>query len=333
MPSSRNGWRYRLVSMGLRLSVHRSAWQRSVEEQAATRPGLIPVVKGNGYGFGRRSLMPLAARLSSHIAVGSVYEAGDVPGDRTAIVLTPHIGPLPDGLAASATLTIASVEHVHALHTQGWRGDLVIKLQSSMRRYGVAPHDLATVTAAVRSAGCVPVSYALHFPLVGTARDHAGEIHAWLPRLAPELAVSVSHLDTETYRRLGESHPERRFQIRCGTDLWHADKSLLYLSADVLDLHSVSANDTVGYRGVTISASGHVALVAAGSSHGVRSLDDGKSPFHFGRQRLALVEPPHMHTSMVFIGAEQKCPNVGDRVDVQRPLTQTQVDEVEWLDG
>ena len=39
-------------------------------------------------------------------------------------------------------------------------------------------------------------------------------------------------------------------------------------------------------------------MVGAGTAHGVQPLDDGRSPFHFARQRLALLEPPHMHTSM-----------------------------------
>ena len=61
--------------MGLRLTVRRRGWQEHVQKVAASMPGLIPVVKGNGYGFGRDVLIPIAAGLSAQIAVGTVYEA------------------------------------------------------------------------------------------------------------------------------------------------------------------------------------------------------------------------------------------------------------------
>ena len=71
-------------------------------------------------------------------------------------------------------------------------------------------------------------------------------------------------------------------------------------------------------------------MVGAGTAHGVHPLDDGRSPFHFARRRLALLEPPHMHTSMVFVPAGEPTPGRGDVVDVQRPLISTVVDEVVW---
>ncbi|MEO5724380.1 MAG: hypothetical protein ABIQ39_11710, partial [Ilumatobacteraceae bacterium] len=60
---------------------------------------------------------------------------------------------------------------------------------------------------------------------------------------------------------------------------------------------------------------------------------DGRSPFHFAHRRLVLLEPPHMHTSIGFIGSidgRDAVPAAGDRVDVQRPLITTTVDEIEW---
>jgi alanine racemase len=229
-------------------------------------------------------------------------------------------------------LTVGSIEHVAALHHHGWSGDVAVKLRSSMHRYGVAPAAHDALLRAIGSAGCLHVSYALHFPLVGTSSDHVHEVVTWAPLLDPLLPIAVSHLDPNAFRELRERLPDRSFEIRSGTALWHGDKAPLHLSADVLDIHAVATNDIVGYRGVAIRSNGHVALVGAGSSHGVRALDDGRSPFHFLRRRLVLLEPPHMHTSMVFVSDDQARPDVGDRVDVQRPLTQTDVDEVEWID-
>ena len=318
--------------MSVRLSVQRRAWQQSVDAQAALRPGLVPVVKGNGYGFGRTTLMPIAGELSNQIAVGSVYEADDVPDTHTAIVLTPHVGQLPTHLPASAVLTMADIDHVSAASAQGWTGNVVIKLQSSMRRYGTTPENLALLEHAIRDGHCTPVAYSLHFPLVGTSAEHVHEIEQWLPRLHPELPVSVSHLDIDAYVQLIQRHPNRHFQIRCGTSLWHRERSLLSLTTDVISSRAVNAGDIVGYRGITIPADGHLVLVGAGSAHGVHALDDGRSPFHFNHRRLVLLEPPHMHTSMLFVASELACPGLGDRVDVQRPLINTDVDELEWVD-
>ncbi len=317
--------------MGLRLRIHEQAWYHAVRSCAEQFPGLIPVVKGNGYGFGRPTLMAVAAPLADLIAVGTVFEAGDVPSDRAAVVLTPHLGELPSGAPPSVTLTIGSLEHVRSLPTRHWQRDVVVKLQSSMRRYGAEPADLEALIAATESADCTITGYALHFPLSGSSLDHVAEVEQWLPLLDRELPLALSHLDALTYARLIDQHPQRLFQIRCGTALWIGDKSALQLGADVLDVGPVHAHVPVGYRGVTAPSDGHIVLVAAGSSHGVRPLADGRSPFHFAHERMHLIEPSHMHTSMLFVPTGQACPIVGDRVDVQCPLILTNVDELEWV--
>jgi len=58
-------------------------------------PGIVPVVKGNGYGFRRWNLMPLAGELANEIAVGTIFEVRDVPTHVTPIVLTPTLTPPP----------------------------------------------------------------------------------------------------------------------------------------------------------------------------------------------------------------------------------------------
>lgn len=318
--------------MGLRLSVRRQPWLQALHTQARDIPGLVPVVKGNGYGFGRPVLAPIAATLAPNIAVGTVFETAEVPPTHTPYVLTPHVDLLPSHLATNSVLTVGSIDHVHTLRDQDWRGPVTIKLRSNMNRYGVAPSDLADLSAAIAAAGLVPVGYTLHFALAGEMHERVAQLSAWLPRLDPTLPVALSHLDDVTYLGVLAAHPERVFHLRRGTALWHHDKSLLQLSADVTDQHGVQAGDTCGYRNTVIAANGHVVLVAAGSSHGVRPLPDGRSPFHFARQRISLIESPHMHTSMLFIPLGHPRPAVGDRVDVQRPLIETLVDYVEWLD-
>ena len=205
--------------MGLRLSVQQSAWYRNIAVVASAMPGIIPVVKGNGYGFGRRNLMTIAAGLADRIAVGTVYEVGDVPADRTALVLTPHLDPLPPGLPSSAVLTVGSLTHVEALESHGWIGAVAVKLQSSMRRYGVRPDELENVLAGVSAAGLTVDSLALHLPLAGTPRDRLAEIDEWMPALDPLLSLAVSHVDAATWAELRRRHPGKLLRVRIGTAL------------------------------------------------------------------------------------------------------------------
>lgn len=321
--------------MGLRLTVRRRAWHAAVQRAAASLAVVVPVVKGNGYGFGRATLMPVAAELSGpdgRIAVGTVYEAGDVPADRTALVLTPHLGELPPTVPPTALLTAGHADHVAALAAAGWRGRIVVKLASSMRRYGATLASLDDVTKAAHAAHLEIAGYAIHLDLAGSADDHVAEVEGWLAHLDPVLPLSLSHVDAASLSALRAAHPACQFDVRAGTALWHADKSLLHLTADVLDVHDIAAGDRAGYRATPVPGDGSIALAAAGSAHGVLPLDDGRSPFHFARQRIAMLEPPHMHTTMLFIPAGSPSPGRGDRVDVQRPLTMVSVDELTWLD-
>jgi alanine racemase len=208
-----------------------------------------------------------------------------------------------------------------------------VKIASAMHRYGVEPGDLAAFVDLVRRAGLEPRRALFHPPLVTaqhTADDVVAAIEAWLTHLDPALTVSTSHLDPAAFTRLAAAHPDRRFELRLGTALWHGDKSMLHLDADVLDTHRVAAGTPAGYRGDLVPTDGTLVMIGAGSAHGVAPLADGRSPFHFARRRLRLHEAPHMHTSMAFVPAGEPCPAVGDRVDVQRPLITTVVDEVVW---
>src|SRR5690606_2707024 len=120
--------------MTLRLTVDRRAWEAHVDSLLTGVPGITPVVKGNGYGFGRARLAEIARQHAVDgdglVAVGTVYEAADV-GDAVPMVLAPHVGDLPASLPPHAVLCVGAVEHVHALADAGWRGAVHLKLASS----------------------------------------------------------------------------------------------------------------------------------------------------------------------------------------------------------
>lgn len=313
----------------MRLTIRTALWRAHVARIAATTPGLVPVVKGNGYGFGRVWLAGVAAEFADTIAVGTVHELNDLPPAVTPVVLTPTLLPADRavGHRPDAVLTVANDDHLAALSgwaTSGWQGRVVVKLSSSVQRFGGRP-DLV---GRARAAGFDVVGVAVHPALAGTGHDHADDVARWLADVDPSLPVWVSHLDAETYAALPASHS---YRIRHGTALWHGDKSMLELSADVLDVRPVRAGERAGYQLGALPGDGHLVMVDAGTAHGITPLADGRSPFHHQRRRIPLHEPPHMHVSMCFVADGEVVPTIGARIDVQRPLTTTLVDEYEWV--
>ena len=305
--------------MTIRLSVDRERWWNHVTDVAAGVDGLIPVVKGNGYGFGRAGLAVAAVELSPVIAVGTVHELDGLPEQCTPVVLTPTLRP---PASTDVVLTVSDERHIEAL--ADWPGRVVVKLESAMHRYG---GSIELVERAQR-AGLRTVGVAIHPPLVGTEDARRDDITRRLDEIDPSLDVWVSHLSPGTYAGLPGSH---RYKLRVGTYLWLGDREAIHLEADVLATRRVRAGTTAGYRLEPIDADGTLVMIGAGSANGVTLLPGELSPFHYARTRLPLIEPPHMHTSMVIVAEGDACPAAGDWVDLQRPLTTTAVDELVWL--
>ncbi|MHB1129803.1 MAG: alanine racemase, partial [Ilumatobacteraceae bacterium] len=277
--------------MTLRLSVTSAPWHDQLASVAEAYGEMIPVVKGNGYGFGLAVLIPHACALSPTIAVGSVFEAHAVPSTHTAMVLTPSGTDLPTSLSPQTVLTVGARHHVDILRHAGWRGSVVVKLQSSMRRYGATNDELEPLLESLHQAGLMQVGWSVHPPLDGASSDHIADVATWLSRVNPRHPMYVSHLNPGAVQQLRATFPQHHIIARVGTALWLGDKTPLQLHADVLDVHSVTSGITAGYRNVTITTDGALVLVGAGSAHGVHTVGDQLSPFHFRRTRLQLLEP------------------------------------------
>lgn len=322
--------------MTLRLTVERNRWRSSVDAYVRSVDGLVPVAKGNGYGFGLAALVAEAATLADIVAVGTAFEAAvadSVRGAARLMVLTPATPASVGVLPPSAVATVGSTADVGVLVGAGWTGAVAVKLASSMRRYGAGPDDLVAVLESLQAVGFLLDSFSVHLPLVGGAYgedDALGEIEGWLRIIDPTIALSVSHLSAAAFAGLRSRHADCDLRLRAGTALWHGDKSSLHLAADVVEVRRIAAGERAGYRLRPAPADGTLVMVGAGSAHGVTPLVDGRSPFHHARHRLSLHEPPHMHTSMLFVPDGDPCPDAGDWVDVQRPLTATSVDEIVW---
>jgi alanine racemase len=306
------------VGMTIRLTIRAALWRSHVARLVNEVDGLVPVVKGNGYGFGRVALARLASEFADTVAVGTVHELDDLPDGLNPVVLTPTLTPPP---SATPILTVGNDTHVDAL--AGWGGRVLVKLSSSMQRYGRGPE----LVESSRRRGLDVVGVSIHPPLAGTIDDHRHEVLALLDGIEPGSTVWLSHLDPQATATLPATHT---YRLRLGTALWHGDKSFFRLQADVIDVRPVAAGSPAGYRQAPVPGDGHLVMIGAGSANGVATLADGRSPFHFERRRLALHETPHMHTSMAFVPLDETVPAIGSLVDLQRPLTTTLVDEYVW---
>lgn len=320
---------FRVVTV--RLSVRTAVWRSQIAQMAAGVDGLVPVVKGNGYGIGRLRLAAMAAEFADTVAVGNIHELGGLGDSVDVVVLTP-VGA--DAFAApeiaesvahhDPILTVGSTGQITALADREWGGRVIVKLGSDMRRFGGGIELIDNA----RTEGLEVVGVSVHPPRAGTDDDHVRQVTDLLSVIDPSLTVWVSHVTPEGYASLPDSH---RYRLRVGTALWHGDKSSLHLTADVLEVRPIAAGETAGYHQAAMPADGHLVVIGAGTANGVSPLADGRSPFHFAKTRIALHEPPHMHVSMAFVPDGDPCPHVDDQIDVQRPLHMTTVDEYRWL--
>jgi len=274
--------------MPLTLYVDRTAWEGQHQRLLERFPGIVPVAKGNGYGFTVPVLAQAAARLPvDQLAVGTLAEAAAVADlfPRDLLVLEPYQEEVPDGnrripgprSAGDIELfrhsdrivhTAASVDGVRKL--AGRR--IVLDCRSSLRRHGITRNELADVAAALGGQeleGC-----SLHLPLERNGRsDPIGETVAWVGALRESgLAVTtmyVSHLHRDELDVLAQTCPGVRFRPRIGTELWLGDAAAVQARATVLEAFPVARGERVGYRQSRSRQSGWVLVVSGGTVQGV----------------------------------------------------------------
>lgn len=351
--------------MPLTLTVDGPRWRTHLHEVAREHPGLVPVIKGNGYGFGNPRLARRAAWLGSDtVAVGTYDEVGDVLPrfDGDALVLSPW---RPD-LAGAGTPEDAY--HPRVIHTVGRAEDLqamnrnvpegtrvVAEGLTSMRRHGLDRHAVSDAANALD--GLRLVGFALHLPMTGGNLDEADrwigalEASRLAARFGGRPTVYVSHLRTDELDALRERRSGVEIRPRIGTSLWLGDQNALHVTATVLDRHAVRKGDRIGYRQRPARRDGTLLVVTGGTANGIaleapspavslrqRAMSAAKggleaaglalSPYTVGGKQRWFAEPPHMQASMVWLPPTVTPPEVGDRVGVQVRYTTTTFDRV-----
>lgn len=347
--------------MALTLAVDGDRWRHHLRTLASAHPGLVPVVKGNGYGFGRASLARRSQWLGvATVAVGTYAEVPDVLSrfDGDVMVMTPwrrH-----DRVAVSydrrVVHTVGRVDDLRALAAEAPAGTRVVaEGLTSMRRHGFGRDDLAAAAASLGRLHLV--GFAIHLPIAGANLDEA---ESWIAameasRLATVLPrptdVFVSHLSHRELATIGQRRPGVVLRPRIGTSLWLGDRGALSVRSTVLDRHPVRRGERIGYRQRAMPRSGTVLVVSGGTAHGIgleapnaasslrqrataaargglEAAGLALSPFSVaGRQRW-FVEPPHMQASMLLLPSSVEPPEIGDEVGVDVRFTTTRFDVV-----
>jgi alanine racemase len=344
---------------GFELDVDAARWRRGLTTLAQTTPGLVPVIKGNGYGLGRDLLANEATTLGlDTIAVGTYAEvpaalaafAGDV------MVLTPWRPFFTDVVTDDRVIhTLGRVDDVAALAGMAPGARIILEGETSMARHGFDRHELA---AAVAVLGDLQVEgFAIHLPM-GANGGRGGnytEAESWAAALEASqvdaTTLYVSHLTAGEVGALSARRPHLDIRPRIGTALWLGDLGALSVRATVLDSHLVARGEHVGYRQRAMPRDGRLLVIAGGTSHGIgleapkaaagvlqrgKTLAKGSleaagfslSPFTIDGKQRWFAEPPHMQASMVFLPTSATAPAVGERVDVAVRFTTATFDAV-----
>ena len=346
--------------MTLRLDGER--WREHLRTVAGATPGIVPVIKGNGYGFGLRRLAEESVTLGADtVGVGIPSEVGIVreafPGD--LVILNPWdpSSELATELTRDSSV-ITTVSRLHDLELLAARGDrsrVLVEVLTSMRRHGVRPDDLGRVTALL--SGVRFEGWTIHLPLhadgryaeaerLGHAALAAAAGRLWFSHLPPEEVVALA-------RQLGGADADPvPVRQRVGTRLW-LDRRSRSTTATVLDVHEIKRGERAGYRQRVCPADGWIVVVAGGTSHGIGmeaptsaktvrhraiAFATGSlaaaclalSPYTINGKKRWFLEPPHMQSSQIFLPRKEQPPRIGQQVPVELRLTTATVDCVAW---
>jgi hypothetical protein len=353
--------------MTLTLHVDGERWRAHLQRTAELYAGLIPVIKGNGYGFGNRSLARRADWLGADtVAVGTYAELVDVlprfGGD--IHVMTPWRSFWAETVRSERMYdprvvhTVSRVEDLAALRAEAPEGTrVVVEGETSMARHGVDRHALTSVAEGLGRLRLI--GFSIHLPLSDGNLEEADRWAAAFEasKLAPAVAsgpplFTVSHLTDREVRELAERRPGLAVRPRVGTSLWLGDRGAFRVTGLVVDKHVVERGERIGYRQRPMPVGGTVLVVSGGTSHGIgleapsaastlkqRATSVAKgglgaaglalSPFTIAGKQRWFVEPPHMQASMILVPSGVAVPEVGEEVELDVRMTTTTFDAID----
>ncbi|HVX55108.1 alanine racemase [Nocardioides sp.] len=343
--------------MSLRLTVDGERWRAHLRSVVEDTPGLVPVAKGNGYGFTLGRLARRADWLGSDVlAVGTYAELPEVSSRFSGdlLVLTPwrpYEPPLDPALHRRVIHTVSRPADLGDLLARQPGARVVLERMTSMRRHGLSAHDLWSLAALARARAHVE-GVAIHLPMAATGANLAEATALMDDVIGAGLGtVWVSHLTTAELATLRGRYADVAIRPRVGTRLWLGDRGALSVTATVQDVHPIGRGDRFGYRGRSALRAGHLVIAAGGTAHGLGltaptgdtslraraataarggldAVGVVRSPYFWRGQQLVFAEPPHMQASMLLLPRGSEPPQVGDRLELRVRYTTTTFDEI-----
>jgi alanine racemase len=312
---------------------------------------VVPVIKGNGYGFGIKVLAQEAKALNLPVvAVATVAEAQEIQSIFPGEILL---------LSPSASSDSGKVIHTISPHSSVFSAKLpkkfVLELLSPIHRHGFSISDLGNSLEKYSKSGkCEGI--AIHLPI-----DQKSSASDWIDKNLQSItergiattefnnSVWVSHISQNDLIKLKQKWPQIIWKIRIGTKLWLGDRTALKAKAQVLDLHVINKPTSVGYRQYKVGR-GWLLIASGGTSHGVgleiaspkrdflsqlktltKSLLNlfgwNPSPFSWNGKKLEFAEAPHMHVSLLTLKGKE-APKIGSELDLDVRFTTTAFDQV-----
>lgn len=328
--------------MPLSLNVDGQKWRSHLSLMLSAKPGLVPVIKGNGYGFGLELLAAESTRLGVEtIAVGLASEVAKV---RTAfageiVILSP------DQVSSDLTDSkiIQTVSSLDVLHSIDAKINIIVEILTPLNRHGIDLSDLIQALAAIKARGLTLRGFTLHLPIAKIDSEWVGTT---LRNLPDGSSVWISHLHDAD--RIKREFPKLIFRERIGTALWLGADSALEATATVLENRTIQGS--AGYQ--QRRARGNVIVASGGTAHGIgltapqndfsligrvkiiaRALESAfgrtRSPYRHDGKTLDFLESPHMQCSLLICSGSNQ-PKPSDELKVRVRYTTTTFDQINF---
>lgn len=273
---------------------------------ASAGADLVPVVKGNGYGFGRGALASEASRLGcNRIAIGTVWELGQALADFAGeiLVLEPFNSVDESAVvqwrkhlehnAERVIVTVSSID-LASVRSAGAK-NIYLEGKTSLSRFGMLHFDMQSL---VSFNDLKVLGLSLHLPIAQSATkvDATTEISSafngatlsksmteawnWIVlyeelstkfSLPKRLSVShVSEAQIQSFKKMMQSYNfDLDIEVRIGTKLWLGEPSALQATGTILQIHEVLHRQSVGYQQIDSGNNQRLIVVSGGTAHGV----------------------------------------------------------------
>ena len=326
--------------MPLSLHVDGQKWRSHLSQLISAKPGLVPVIKGNGYGFGLELLAAESTRLGVEtVAVGLASEVAKV---RTAfageiVILSPD-QVISELKAPKIIQTISSLEVLRSIDASS---NVIVEILTPLNRHGIDASEINSALAIIKERGLNLRGFTLHLPI---AKIDVKWVSSTLNLLPDGSTVWISHLHGAD--QIKKEFTKLVFRERIGTSLWLGADSALEVTATVLENRKIQG--TAGYQ--QRRARGNVIVASGGTAHGIgltapqndfsligrlkiiaRALESAfgrmRSPYRHNGRTLDFLESPHMQCSLLSgSGSSQLKP--GDELKVRVRYTTTTFDQI-----